>query len=170
MSSASAPRIAPTRHRTSSPHSARGLRGSYIGSLSSLRSRSSTSAPALSDASSARRSAPRLVEFSRSVPPILTTFKYPSLDAKSHHLQNACCRKVLLFGPESGVEVASYPIEQPSKYLPVFGAYAGERRLLCPPPAERDGFFEGPSLLGEVDAEAPGVRRVGPTLDEAAGF
>ena len=92
------------------------------------------------------RHAPRLVELSRSVPPMPTTFKYPSCDLKSHHLQNMCRPKVLLPGPEFGVQVALYPDQQPSKCLAVPGVNAGEHSLLGPLPATHRRALRGPAL------------------------
>src|SRR5215211_1419052 len=77
---------------------------------------------------------------------------------------------MLLPGPEFGVEVLPYPIQQRSKFLAVPGLHAGEHRPFGPLPATGYGTFERPPLRREVDAQAPGVLHVGPALHEAARF
>ena len=78
--------------------------------------------------------------------------------------------KILLPGPEFGVQVAPYPTEQVLKCLAFSAVHAGEYGLLGPLPATQDGFFEFPTLSRKVNAEAPGVLRVRPALHETTGL
>src|SRR5829696_2907156 len=176
MSSASASRTASTNRSISGPYSSSGFPGSYKGRFSSRRSRSCVSAPDTLDAPSARRSAPKLVEPSRSVPPIPTTRKRLSLwvilfsPCTSCSLTGGTVSRSTTLPVFLTPKILAVARQEPSKEGYLLGGHPGERSLLDLFPATGYGNFEGSSTFGEINAKAPGIRRIRASLDKAAAL
>src|SRR5918998_392388 len=125
-----------------------------MGSLSSLRSKSSTSAPASSAADSARRSALRLLELLLRVPPIPTTLVQrfsKTIPLLPFSINLSSINELLLRRRKVGVQVGAHLRQEPVEGPVLPDAHTREGFLFNPLPAAGDRPLDA-EPVGELAA------------------